>query len=755
MPHMQRTPGFRRSTTCLPIALLPIATIVRADGPAIIYVNAHATGANSGQSWQDAYHDLQSALDLAAEPTSPPTQIRIAQGTYRPTKRTDPDDPRSVTFRIPSGVEMYGGFAGFEDQRHPLYRQIYPTVLSGDLANNDGGQFPGNTENARHVLSAVDLAQVSVLDGLVIRRGVTGSTTDGGGGLRVVGSHFALRDCTFENNLHAHGIDAGSEIASARWYCFAGGGAIYLDENSTLDVTGCEFRGNDSAEFGGGALFADGGRARFQDCDFTFNRAGCGGAVLSRDAVLSFDQCNFDRNGSDSYGGGAVHHEGRTILQITGANFVDNDASDEGGAVYAGGETLIRDTFFVRNFADRGAAIFADRHTLTLERCTFQRHLDGAVVLVEDWDNTGSLLQVVDSLFRDNRGTGSYTNAGIVLSGARARIDRTQFEDNDGSALWFADSTVDVNGCSFRENRGNAIEQVHGVTELADCQVSRNHYLDSSIWVLDGVIHIDRSMFDGNYAERGSGITLFGAQESSIRNSVFVRNISGAYGGAIEHVTGRLTIDGCTLAYNSAVGRGGGILSGAPIAVSNSILWGNRTTVDQRVYIDELAQLDVARDFSIDYSCVQDWTGAIGGHGNFGDDPMFVRLPDLQGDVIVGNEDLHLRIDSPAINTGAPPLDDGAARGTTTSVERDLDGRPRVLCGRVDRGAYEFGILGDYDCDQAVLVGDFHAWPSCALGPGSSTGADLGCEAFEFDVDSDIDLADFARFQRAFGGSTL
>ena len=70
----------------------------------VVYVNQAATGANNGTNWADAYRELRVALSNAVGGD----QIWVASGTYKPTSGTD----RDATFRLVSGVTLYGGFAG-------------------------------------------------------------------------------------------------------------------------------------------------------------------------------------------------------------------------------------------------------------------------------------------------------------------------------------------------------------------------------------------------------------------------------------------------------------------------------------------------------------------------------------------------------------------------------------------------------------------------------------------------------------------
>ena len=128
----------RNSIACWIFGLAICVFLAQPIAGKTIYVDADATGANDGSSWENAYNHLQDAL-ADANSSAKPVQIRVAQGIYKPDQGVGitPGD-REATFQLISGVAIRGGYAGFGEP-DPNTRDIecYPTILSGDLIRHD------------------------------------------------------------------------------------------------------------------------------------------------------------------------------------------------------------------------------------------------------------------------------------------------------------------------------------------------------------------------------------------------------------------------------------------------------------------------------------------------------------------------------------------------------------------------------------------------------------------------------------------
>jgi hypothetical protein len=60
--------------------------------------------------------------------------------------------------------------------------------------------------------------------------------------------------------------------------------------------------------------------------------------------------------------------------------------------------------------------------------------------------------------------------------------------------------------------------------------------------------------------------------------------------------------------------------------------------------------------------------------------------------------------------------------------------------------------FGDYNDDGVVDASDYAQWPGCMTGPGNAS-YPTGCEAFDLEIDNDVDLKDTRQLQASFGQS--
>ncbi len=696
----------------------------------IIYVDQAAVGANNGGSWIDAFTDLQSALDVADAANGAITEIHIAQGTYRPTKRTNADDPRSAAFELVNNVALRGGFAG-NTEFDPDERdwQAFPTIFSGDLLENDGPGFARYDDNAYHVVTAEDVETTTLVEGLTITAGNANLSPydDYGGGMFVRDSGITLRHCTFLQNVAgelptASVIDGDGTTAHAP----TGGAGLAIDADFYVLIEECRFIEN-VTDGNGGGLYANAGdyvSIELSGCQFDRNDGG--GAVLwASSGTASIRNCEFNGN-TGSYGGGAAI--AATSTRINDSIFRNNSAAVYGGGLYLfqGIGAQIRDSLFDSNaaqYAGGGAHLEVAGATI-LERVRFEQNdavygKGGGLVLSRSY-RAGSL--VSECSFTSNNAD---TNGGAIYTKGNYTIVQSYFAVNtasQGGAVYRAGDQLEVLDTTFENNQG----VVGGAIVLSGYGSSR----------------LNRCRFTSNDAAVGGAVFNHGAAQqydefTDVSHCLFSYN-TAIQGGAYSQTGGLARIQHCTVTANRAEGLGGGLILSGESVIGNTIVWNNRTGTGPVPLTDESAQIEGIRFAEITHSLIQGWTGEYGDNSNFDGDPRFVDRLGPDGNQDTGDENFRLLLDSPAIDAGDP--DFVAAPG-----EGDLDGHARVLCGRVDIGAYEFGI-GDFDCDGTIDPTDFAAWPDCMTGP--SGGSLLGCEAFDFNADGRVDLADFAGFQR-------
>ena len=392
---------------------------------------------------------------------------------------------------------------------------------------------------------------------------------------------------------------------------------------------------------GGGAVGAN-----LSNCVLYANQAGNGGGVYN--CTLSF--CTLSNNWAARCGGG-IYLDAILSSTFSDSSLSGNTAGDSGGGFYCLSATsalaLNRCTFSGNTATNNGGGMaFAGSSSGKVTSCTLSNNQAGA--------NGGGLY------FATTMTYGSISNCSFWGNSA----------SNSGGAAYYANLT----NCSIVGNQAGKGGGALGGS-LTACILSTNSARlgGGGAWNAN----LQSCLLVGNRAGDGGGVynanltacTLLnnaavtnggGANTSALRNSLFTGNAASSGGGAYS-----CTLYNCTVVGNTATNSGGGLSKGSII---NSIVYYNTAPTSSNY-----------SGGSFTACCAM--PGPVGS-GIITNAPVFV---DLAG----GN--FRLQTNSPCINSG----DNSYAAGF------DLDGRSRIVGGKVDMGAYEFRGAG---------TGEFAAW---------------------------------------------
>jgi hypothetical protein len=238
--------------------------------------------------------------------------------------------------------------------------------------------------------------------------------------------------------------------------------------------------------------------------------------------------------------------------------------------------------------------------------------------------------------------------------------------------------------------------RLEGDVSLEHVIVTDNRSPASDLIEVRGSATLDRCRFHGNHAEfmtRVTGVTLAG-DTARVTSSAWTGNRGAALGvSRVDGVLANLTVASNTMPPNwPAVYL---TANGAPIVLSNSVLW-NNSAGGQR---GESAQIRVSLpnggwSTTLASTCIGGLTGGLTGVALHGLDPRFVDP--LGPDQLSGTAD-----DDYRLRTGSPCVDAGNNGLTPAQALLDLDGRPRVVDDPltpdtgvggppvIDMGAYE------------------------------------------------------------------
>lgn len=464
------------------------------------FVKADATGADNGQSWQNAFTDLQSALSEAEYGDI----VRVAQGTYKPTS----DNNREAYFELKNGVKIMGGYAG--SGTNPDARDFYQneTILSGDIGiEND------STDNSYTVVYSDGTDENTLLDGFTIVEGNADETA------------FEFANLHQRNGGGIYLTALSNDIKCIISHCkikdnyAANGGGIYVfdaDANSVLPHLLADSLLNNNASNNGGGIFWWGNSEISEDVSvadslhFTQNRGQYGSGISlngkDNDNRFLFQNSVFENEETAVYLSSNITIDFRGTF--TDCAFLYNEkAIDFLG--YAPDEFILSNCFFDHNGQGAVQLDFFSQQlsdvekNVTVENCLF------------DWNS----VDVINNFNFPNGGAVSFEDVGEEIQ-------------------------LKVSGSTFRYNSadmsGGAI------------------YAGSPLISID----VENSFFLGNTANDGTGGGIHAqSNDVSVRNTIFQANIAKT-GGGIRMINGEVL--NCVFLANNVLQQGGGIRCNLP-----------------------------------------------------------------------------------------------------------------------------------------------------------------------------------------------
>ena len=386
------------------------------------------------------------------------------------------------------------------------------TTFTGNEANVNGGALAAYTNSSVTLTNTV----------------ATGNSAAGNGGFAMTYNSTLTMDVTGENRNVI-----GSLTDTALGNTAIGGGAIYADQSSVINVS-CADIGYNKTTGSGGALYFTTATGTLADCTIAHNVGG--------------------KDGGDSYGGAMMVGYGSNVT-VTDSAFSDNTATTWAGAIY------VRH----KNATDTAAAVPS---TVTVTDTSFTGNsstIGGAIYVREYCTFTAN-----NSTFSSNSSTGDAGAVYVCSNGSFASTATTTFTENTaagaGGAIYAAgNAAVNLAGTTLSENTsgstGGAVYLHTGATLTTSGD----------------------SAFDQNTSVGIGGALYCNSATASLSDTTFSSNAttgsSAWYGGAIyTNGTSALTVTRCTFTGNNAhtVGARAMRWTGRMSAAS-STSWGSRT----------------------------------------------------------------------------------------------------------------------------------------------------------------------------------
>jgi len=584
---------------------------------------------------------------------------------------------------------------------------IKNTVLNGDEKGSVVSMLNNESNKA-------------VLKGFTIRNGLA----EDGGGINIFGASPTLEDLIIKGNT-ASGFGGGIYAKNSHVF----GQNLIIQDNFAIS--------------GGGLALVNGGEYKLKNISVLDNSAdSMGGGIYLSTASSTIDSSMVNNNLSDV--GGGIYIESNTVLSINNSDILNNEAvsavSGGGGIQSVGSYLFLEDVRINQNTAPNGngGGIFAVSTNATGSNLQFEGNnaSTGGGVFIED----GTVLSLMNTDIINNEAYTTVTGGGGIRSiNSSLYLEELEIKQNNalngyGAAINFSNKNTALS-CSL--NVINTIIDSNYAAHVAGIDIWSSATEPADIFAL-----IKNSKIKHNQAGNNSGFYALGSKTEVLIDSCLVEKnitegpragvtfVNGAKGRIIRSIifdnnsffneapgvsSGLSVSSGASvqLIKSAVVANTGGLTSGLTLAGGSAEVINSFITHNDGIQVGIYPETN-KNTISMHYSGLYPADNSL----NMDADPTvildtsnLVLLDPLYIDLENGN--FHLNFNSPAVDAGAPDLDNDGITWESDPDDQDPDG------SRLDIGLYslysravnagitlypDVSVIGPFDTIKAVFT---------------------------------------------------
>ena len=422
-------------------------------------------------------------------------------------------------------------------------------------------------------------------------------------------SHVSIIDSIFTGN------GAVVPLSTDKTVCLAGGGAINVEQNSSVMLKGCSFVRNTANCLGGAinVLHTFNAAIKIHSCNFTDNQALFGGGlnIFGADkTTVKITSSEFNANSAHSSGGVVsllsimkvwpiygirftiatskfINNRAKNFggvltmsyiessdVKIEGSDFISNSVGQGGGVLAAEHNKRINiaisDSSFVSNEAKKGGTMAFNANyrynRVDTSWNLFQHNtaIEEGGVLYSNDTYTSIFIAVNGDVLKGNL---AQTGGAMCIYRSDLLIVNTTLTNNsatgNGGVIKSTDSHVRIFILNTLEaNRaggnGGTIHADGGVVVIAGSSLTNNSGADGGIlYAKQAAITIIRVTLNHNKAMKAGGIMYIQGERVSITDTLICNNTANTEGGVIQSYQSEITISESKFFNNGAKCRGG------------------------------------------------------------------------------------------------------------------------------------------------------------------------------------------------------